>query len=57
MSFKTGDSVKVKNSLVTGVIQGAAVDEDSNFLLRVAFEDTEGQDQERFFKVEELDRA
>lgn len=55
MSFKTGDSVKVKNSLVAGVVQGAAVDEDSNFLLRVAFEDTEGQAQERFFLVDELE--
>ena len=54
MSFKTGDAVKVKNSLVAGVVQGAAVDEDSNFLLRVAFEDVDGQAQERFFNADEL---
>lgn len=54
--FKPGDQVKVK---FTGTIEGevvrAAVDDDSNFQFLVSYTDFQGEAQERFFRLEELE--
>jgi len=55
MAFKTGDSVKVKNTDMVGTVQGATVDTDAQLLLRVSYTDQENISQERFFKVEEIE--
>ena len=55
MAFKTGDSVKVKNTDMVGTVQGATVDTDSQLLLRVSYVDQDNIAQERFFKVEEIE--
>jgi hypothetical protein len=55
MAFKTGDSVKVKNTDMVGTVQGATVDTDSQLLLRVSYIDGNNISQERFFKQEEIE--
>jgi hypothetical protein len=55
MAFKTGDSVKVKNTDMVGTVQGATVDSDAQLLLRVSYADQDNISQERFFKVEEIE--
>jgi len=55
MAFKTGDSVKVKNTDMVGTVQGAAVDSDSQLLLRVSYTDQDNISQERFFTQEEIE--
>ena len=55
MAFKTGDSVKVKNTNMVGTVQGATVDTDSQLLLRVSYTDQDNISQERFFKQEEIE--
>jgi hypothetical protein len=55
MAFKTGDSVKVKNTDMVGTVQGATVDTDSQLLLRVSYIDQDNIAQERFFKQEEIE--
>jgi len=54
MAFKTGDQVIIKGTTMTGVVQSAAVDSNCALLLLVSYIDTNGDSQERFFKVEEL---
>lgn len=53
--FKTGDSVNVKNSLLTGEVQGAAVNEQSDFCFLVEYTDFDGEVKQRYFKLEELE--
>lgn len=55
MAFKTGDSVKVKNTDMVGTVQGATVDTDAQLLLRVSYTDQDNISQERFFKTEEIE--
>lgn len=55
MAFKTGDSVKVKNTDLVGTVQGATVDTDAQLLLRVSYTDQDNISQERFFKQEEIE--
>jgi len=55
MAFKTGDSVKVKNTDMVGTVQGATVDTDAQLLLRVSYTDQDNISQERFFKIEEIE--
>lgn len=55
MAFKTGDSVKVKNTDMVGTVQGATVDTDAQLLLRVSYIDGNNISQERFFKQEEIE--
>lgn len=55
MAFKTGDSVKIFGTTMTGtVVASAAVDSDSTLLLKVQYTDQFNQAQERFFKEDEL---
>jgi hypothetical protein len=54
MALKTGDQVVIKGTTMSGVVQGATVDSDCTLLLLVAYTDTNGDSQERFFKAEEL---
>jgi len=55
MAFKTGDSVKVKNTDLVGTVQGATVDSDAQLLLRVSYTDQDNISQERFFTQEEIE--
>ena len=55
MSFKTGNNVKVKNSTITGVVKGAAVDAEANFKFLVEYTDFNGVEQKRYFKLEQLE--
>ena len=55
MAFKTGDSVKVKNTDMVGTVQGATVETDAQLLLRVSYIDGNNISQERFFKQEEIE--
>lgn len=50
MAFKKDDAVKIKHTLLTGVIAGAAVD-GTTFEMQylVAYNDNEGEPQERYF--------
>jgi uncharacterized protein YodC (DUF2158 family) len=55
MAFKTGDSVTIKGTSMTGtIVVGAVVDNDSTLLFRVQYTDQSNQAQERFFKEDEL---
>jgi uncharacterized protein YodC (DUF2158 family) len=55
MAFKTGDSVTIKGTSMTGtIVVGAVVDDESTLLFRVKYTDQSNQAQERFFKEDEL---
>jgi hypothetical protein len=55
MAFKTGDSVTISGTSMTGtIVSGAVVDDESTLLLKVQYTDQSNQVQERFFKENEL---
>ena len=55
MAFKTGDSVTIKGTSMTGtIVVGAVVDDESTLLFKVQYTDQSNQGQERFFKDNEL---
>jgi hypothetical protein len=55
MALKTGDSVIIQGTSMTGtIVVGAVVDNDSTLLFRVQYTDQSNQAQERFFKEDEL---
>lgn len=55
-AFKPNDSVKIKFSMLTGTVTGAALDEATlDVQYKVAYKDNFGEDQERYFKEEELE--
>ena len=55
MAFKTGDSVTIKGTSMTGtIVVGAVVDYESTLLFKVQYIDQSNQAQERFFKEDEL---
>jgi hypothetical protein len=56
MSFKKDDQVKLKNSTLTGVIAGAAVD-GTTFEMQylVQYTDFDGVPQERYFLISEVE--
>jgi uncharacterized protein YodC (DUF2158 family) len=55
MAFKTGDSVTIKDTSMTGtIVAGAVVDDESTLLFKVQYTDQSSQAQERFFKENEL---
>lgn len=56
MTFKKDDTVKIKYTLMTGVIAGAAVD-GTTFEMQylVQYNDNEGAPQERYFHIEQLE--
>jgi hypothetical protein len=56
MTFKKDDAVKIKYTLLTGVIAGAAVD-GTTFEMQylVQYNDNEGAPQERYFLIEQLE--
>lgn len=58
MNFKLGDAVSVKFSTLTGVVVGAAVDQTTlEMQVLVEYSDVNGEAQQRYFKVSELDAA
>lgn len=54
MSFKTGDAVKYPTPDIVGVVKGAAVNDQAEFLLLVEYTDADGEVQQRYFKADEL---
>ena len=55
MAFKTGDSVTISGTSMTGaIVAGAVVDDESTLLFKVQYTDQSNQAQERFFKENEL---
>lgn len=58
MTFKKDDAVKIKHTLMTGVIAGAAVD-GTTFEMQylVAYNDNNGEPQERYFLVDQIEAA
>jgi hypothetical protein len=58
MTFKKDDAVKIKYTLMTGVIAGAAVDA-TTFEMQylVAYNDNMGEPQERYFLVDQIEAA
>lgn len=55
MAFKTGDSVTIGGTSMTGtIVSGAVVDDESTLLFKVQYTDQSNQAQERFFKENEL---
>ena len=55
MAFKTGNSVTIKGTSMTGtIVAGAVVDDESTLLFKVQYIDQFNQAQERFFKEDEL---
>ena len=55
MAFKTGDSVTIKGTSMTGtIVVGAVVDDESTLLFKIQYTDQSNQAQERFFKEDEL---
>lgn len=58
MAFKKDDAVKIKHTLLTGVIAGAAVDA-TTFEMQylVAYNDNEGEAQERYFLEAQIEAA
>jgi len=55
MAFKTGDSVTIKGTSMTGtIVVCAVVDDESTLLFKVQYTDQSNQAQERFFKENEL---
>lgn len=58
MSFKMDDVVKIKFTLLTGVVKGAKVDEVTlDMVYLVEYNDNTGEPQARYFKVDELEAA
>lgn len=56
MALKKDDAVKIKHTLLTGVIAGAAVD-NTTFEMQylVAYNDNDGEPQERYFLVDQIE--
>ena len=54
MSFKTGDAVRYPIPDIDGVIKGAAVNDQAEFLYLVEYTDANGEVQQRYFKADEL---
>lgn len=58
MAFKKDDTIKIKHSLLTGVVTGAAVD-NTTFEMQylVTYTDNEGESQERYFLENQIEAA
>lgn len=58
MAFKKDDAVKIKYTLLTGTIAGAAVD-NTTFEMQylVAYNDNNGEPQQRYFLEAQLEAA
>lgn len=58
MAFKVGDNVTINNTFLSGVIDGAALDETTlQIQYRVSYADNDGKDQQRFFDAEQITAA
>lgn len=57
MSFKAGDAVKYAAPDIVGVVKGASVNDQAEFLLLVEYTDANGDVQQRYFKADELQAA
>jgi len=55
-AFKPSDSVKIKFSMMTGTVTGAALDDVTLVVqYKVAYKDKFGEDQERYFSEADLE--
>ena len=52
--MKVKDPCTIKGTGFTGVVVGAAVDDEGNYLFRVAYKDADGKDQVRYFTPDQL---
>lgn len=55
MPFSIGDSVRIKYSTLTGIITNASLDDAGNYYFRVAYDDVNGEAQERPFLPDQLE--
>lgn len=52
--FKKGDLVSIKHTLMSGVVQDAAIGDQANVVYLVEYEDINGETQQRYFEVDQL---
>lgn len=57
MAFKKGDAVRYVVPDIEGVVIGATVNDDAEFMLLVEYTDADGEVQQRHFKADELEAA
>ena len=58
MSFKIDDAVKIKFSLLSGFVKGAAIDQTTlEVQYLVEYADNNGETQERYFLASSLEAA
>ena len=55
MSIKRGDTVRLIQPVIEGVVAGAQVDDEMRVLLLVDYVDAAGQPQQRYFRLEQLE--
>lgn len=55
--FKKGDTVKIKFSILEGVIVDAAIGDQANMLYLVEYTDHDGETQSRYFEVDQVQAA
>lgn len=55
MSIKRGDTVRLIQPVIEGVVAGAQVDDEMNVLLLVDYVDAAGQKHQRYFRPEQLE--
>ena len=55
MSIKRGDTVRLIQPVIEGVVGGAQLDDDMNVLFLVDYVDAAGQMQQRYFRPEQLE--
>ena len=53
-AFKKGDNVKLISVVPEGPVKALRMDEDGNFFYMVEWTDADGNDQQRWFKEDQL---
>ena len=53
-AFKKGDNVKLISVVPEGPVTALRMDEDGNFFYKVEWTDADGNDQQRWFKEDQL---
>lgn len=55
MALKVGDSVSINRTSLTGIIDGAVLNETTlEIQYRVSYKDYDGEDQQRFFEADQI---
>jgi hypothetical protein len=55
--FKKGDLVKVKHTLMSGEVIDAAIGDQANVMYLVGYTDNDGEAQQRYFEVDQIEAA